>query len=364
MKLEQLRECETSRRIFTRNLVTALAAVVLLAGSGCVTSPRRTGQPSPAGTKAEFIYDVAPFPSCHASTIAEGSAGVIAAWFGGTAEKNPDVGIWVARSTGGRWSKPVEVANGVQPGGQRYPTWNPVLFQPRDGALQLYYKVGPTPSTWWGMRMSSADGGRTWTAPVRLPDSIVGPIKNKPIQLNDGTIVSPSSTEHDGWRVHVERSADSGATWTTSGPLNDGREFGAIQPTFLRHGPQRLQMLCRSRQHVIVESWSEDGGATWTPLKATNLPNPNSGIDGVTLADGRHLLVYNPVPRGRSPLVLAISNDGRNWTTALVLEDQPGEFSYPAIIQSRDGRVHVTYTWRREKIRHWAIELEALPSMR
>lgn len=313
-------------------------------------------QPHPAIVVKEFIYETAPFPSCHASTIEEIPGGLIAAWFGGTAEKNPDVGIWVSRHDGRQWSAPVEVANGIQADGKRHPCWNPVLFQPKGAPLQLYYKVGPSPSRWWGMLITSADHGKTWSAPRRLPDDILGPIKNKPIQLMDGTILSPSSTEHDGWRIHVERSTDVGQTWNKSEPLNDGREFGAIQPTILQHPNHRLQMLCRSRQNIITECWSEDDGKTWQPMKATALPNPSSGIDAVTLGNGQHLLVYNPVKRGRTPLVLGRSSDGRDWKTVLVLESEPGEYSYPAIIQARDAKVHITYTWKRQKVRHWAID--------
>jgi predicted neuraminidase len=314
--------------------------------------------------RSEFIYEHAPFPSCHASTIVEIPGGVMAAWFGGTAERNPDVGIWVARHEGHGWSAPIEVVNGLQSNGRRYPCWNPVLFRPKDGPLQLYYKVGPTPSTWWGEVVTSTDHGRTWSASRRLPEGILGPIKNKPVQLDGGLILAPSSTEHDGWRVHVERSEDQGRTWSRSEALNDGRDFDAIQPTILVHPARRLQMLCRSRQGVLTECWSSDAGATWGKMQATTLPNPSSGVDGVTLRDGRHLLVYNPVRRGRSPLVVGSSADGVHWQTLLVLEDQPGEYSYPAIVQTTDGRVHVTYTWKREKIRHWELDVHGLAGTR
>ena len=319
------------------------------------TAAESTGQ-QPGVVTTDFIYETAPFPACHASTIAEMPGGVIAAWFGGTAEKNPDVGIWVSRHNGRQWSAPVEVANGVQADGNRHPCWNPVLFHPKGAPLQLYYKVGPSPSRWWGMRITSTDEGRTWSAPRRLPEGILGPIKNKPVQLTDGSILSPSSTEHDGWRVHVERSSDLGETWNKSGPLNDGREFGAIQPAILIHPNHKLQMLCRSRQGVVTECWSEDEGRSWQPMRATSLPNPSSGIDAVTLQNGQHLLVYNPVKRGRSPLVLGRSSDGKDWKTVLVLESEGGEYSYPAIIQAKSGIVHVTYTWKRQKVRHWAID--------
>src|SRR5690349_4268858 len=96
----------------------------------------RTAAADTAVVRAEFLNEHAPYPSCHASTIAETpSHALVAAWFGGTAERNPDVGIWVAREESGRWLPAVEVANGVQSTGPRLPTWNPVLFQPRDGPL-------------------------------------------------------------------------------------------------------------------------------------------------------------------------------------------------------------------------------------
>jgi predicted neuraminidase len=209
------------------------------------------------------------------------------------------------------------------------------------------------------MARRSTDGGRTWSAPERLPDGILGPIKNKPIQLSDGDLLSGSSTEHDGWRVHFERSTDGGRTWTATPPLNDGRTVGAIQPSLLTYADGRIQAIGRSRTSGrIFETWSSDAGRTWTPLAMTTLPNPNAGIDAVTLRDGRQLVVYNHTERGRSPLNVAVSRDGRTWTPVLVLENEPGlEFSYPAVIQTSDGLVHVTYTWRRQRIRHAVIDL-------
>jgi predicted neuraminidase len=155
--------------------------------------------------------------------------------------------------------------------------------------------------------------------------------------------------------VHLERTRDLGATWSQTSPLNDGKAFGAIQPAILLHSQRRLQLLCRSRQNRITECWSEDGGQTWSPMQSTALPNPNSGLDAVTLQDGRHLLIHNPTTRGRTPLVASLSDDGKTWRRLAVLEDQPGEFSYPAVIQSRDGLAHVTYTWKRERIKHVVV---------
>ncbi|HZS07580.1 MAG TPA: sialidase family protein [Blastocatellia bacterium] len=322
----------------------------------------------PAIVKSEFIYETAPFPSCHASTIAETRNGLVAAWFGGTRERNPDVGIWLARYELGKWTPPVEVANGVESPEKRYPTWNPVLYQPKKGPLMLFYKVGPSPDKWWGMLVTSADGGKTWSAPQRLPEGIYGPIKNKPVELSNGDLLCPTSTEDQGWRVHFERTADLGKTWQRTEAINDGKEFGVIQPTILFHKGGRLQALFRSRQGKIVESWSDDNGRTWGRLAETSLPNPNSGIDAVTLKDGRQLLVYNHVApktgRGgnRAPLNVAISDDGKEWKPVLVLEPGPpeAEYSYPAVIQTRDGLVHITYTWYRKKIKHVVIDPKKL----
>lgn len=316
------------------------------------------GAPAAAGVvSAGFIYDKAPTPQCHASTLAETGDGLVAAWFGGTREKHPDVGIWVARRTDEVWSTPVEVANGLEPDGKRHPCWNPVLFQMPKGPLVLFYKVGPSPSTWWGMRIESTDGGKTWSTPERLPDDIAGPIKNKPILLDDGTLLCGSSTEDQGWRVHMEMTADGGKTWKRTSVLRADEKNQAIQPTILWHRGNKLQILCRPRSAGrILSSWSEDGGKNWSELSPIELPNPNSGIDAVTLKDGRHLLVYNHTPRGRSPLNVAVSNDGKTWEAAAVLESEPGEYSYPAVIQTADGKIHITYTWKRTKVRHVTLD--------
>ena len=316
--------------------------------------------PEPGFVSSEFIYETAPFPSCHASTIAQTSKGnLVAAWFGGTRERHPDVGIWLSRQVKGRWTAPVEVANGVESPTNRYPCWNPVLFQPKSGPLLLFYKVGPSPSTWWGMLMTSLDGGESWSKPRALPKGILGPIKNKPVQLANGDILCPTSTESGGWRVHFERTGDLGQTWEASPPVNDGKEIGAIQPSILFHKDNRLEAIGRTKQSRIFQIWSDDGGVTWGNMTLTSLPNPNSGIDAVTLRDGRQLVVYNhnPAPKGRSPLNVAVSSDGKEWQAALVLEDDPGkEFSYPAVIQASDGIVHITYTWERRRIKHALID--------
>ena len=308
--------------------------------------------------KSEFIYqpqDV-PFPSCHASTIIQNGKGLMAAWFGGTREKNPDVGIWVSIYKKGTWSRPVEVANGIQHKDKRYPCWNPVLYNSGKQIL-LFYKTGPSPSEWWGELKISDDSGKTWSRASRLPEDIIGPVKNKPVLLANGRLICPSSTENAGWRLHMEFTADNGRTWERTPALNE-RQKGAIQPSILVHPDGKIQLLCRSNVSKILSAWSDDYGRTWSELSPVSLPNPNSGIDAVTLKDGRHIVVYNHLKSGRNCLNIAISDDGINWKAAALLEnDQKGtEFSYPAVIQTNDNMVHVTYTWNRKQIKHVVID--------
>ncbi|MEQ8241078.1 MAG: sialidase family protein [Cyclobacteriaceae bacterium] len=325
----------------------------------------------------EFVYDTASFPQCHASTIEETTDGtIITAFFGGTKERNPDVCIWVSRRENGQWTDPLMVAEGFMEGDTtRYPTWNPVLYQVPEGDLQLYYKIGPHPSNWIGYMRTSPDGGKTWSEAIALPEGIIGPVKNKPVLLDNGTLISGTSTEGDGWKVHFELSDDFGDSWTKVGPINEGEKNGdhdVIQPSILLHGGGKIQMVGRSKSRRLATAWSEDYGKTWSEVSLTSLPQNNSGTDAVTLKDGRHTLVYNHImdPDGhfkgpRTPLNLSVSEDGINWSAALILEDSPiSQYSYPAIIQTSDGMLHVTYTWRRERIKHVVIDpskLELLP---
>ncbi|GHB80594.1 sialidase family protein [Persicitalea jodogahamensis] len=314
----------------------------------------------------EFVYETAPFPSCHASTLVEVAPGQwLSSWFGGTDEGNKDVGIWLSQNKNGKWTPPKLMAEGVIDANTRYPCWNPVLFKSQEGKVFLFYKVGPSPREWWGMLRTSTDNGNTWSQPERLPEGVLGPIKNKPVQLADGTILSPSSTEtRESWKAHIERSVDSGKTWEILA-IDPKTEYDVIQGSVLTYPNQKLQMLCRTKQDRIAAVWSEDNGKTWGDFTLTNLPNPNSGTDAVTLSNGWQMLVHNPVTRGkqsdngRQKLVVSLSEDGKKWKEMYVLEDQyRGEFSYPAIVQAADGTAHITYTWNRKKIRHVVLKLE------
>lgn len=325
----------------------------------------------------EFIYTTAPFPSAHASTIVELRNGdLLAAWFGGTSEGSPDVAIWGSRRTSGQWSAPFRLVREPD-----VASWNPVLFHSADGKLWLYYKFGPSVRQWTGARLASNDDGRTWSPPEHLPAGLLGPIKDKPLVLRDGAIVSGSSVEsYTSWAVWIERSTDNGKTWTKIGPITvpsapaqtqhpglpeQGhleQVSGIIQPAIVPMGDRHLRLYARSTSDIgrICVADSLDDGLSWSQAHPISLPNPNSGIDAVGLRDGRVVLVYNNTTSGRTPLNLAISSDGDHFQPLATLEDQPGEYSYPAIIQGTNGHLYITYTWNRKRIRFADVPLPSI----
>ena len=317
----------------------------------------------------QFVFDKAPYPSCHSITIVEAMNGdLVSAWFGGSHERHPDVCIYSAIKPKGsdKWGEPIKVADGVMKDGTRFPTWNPVLYQIPNGDLMLFYKIGPKPSEWWGVYRTSSDGGKTWSDKIDMPSKdFLGPIKNKPVLLSNGTLLLPSSTEGNGWHLRMESTPDFGKTWVMGDTISRGKQkINAIQPSILFHKDGRIQAIGRTKNRAIFSTFSKDYGKTWSDVELIGLPNNNSGTDAVTLKNGKHLLVYNHVlPPGteakgpRTPLNVSISDDGIHWKAALVLEDSKiSQYSYPSMIQSKDGMVHIVYTWRREKLKYVKID--------
>ena len=318
----------------------------------------------------KVIMDTTIFPlgslgSCHASTIVETTPGTfIAAWFAGSHEGAVNVGIWSSTFRKNEWTKPVELAVGKDSSGKQLPCWNPVLFKTRNNKLILFYKVGINTRQWWGNFICSYDNGKSWTRPKKLPAGFLGPIKDKPIELANGNILCPSSTEGmDGkWTIHLEITNEALSKWEKIEIPMDST-IGVIQPTILKHSDGRLQMLCRSRQNSIYQTWSKDNGLHWSKLEKTNLPNPNSGIDAVTLNNGNFVLVYNPLHHGRewfngrNILNVAISKDGEHWEDIYQLENhKKGKYSYPAVIEGSDKLIHITYTDDRKSIKYVVLK--------
>jgi predicted neuraminidase len=316
-----------------------------------------------------------PFAQCHASTLVQLDNGeFLVAWFGGSHEKNPDVGIWGANRAGAQWSPPRLLAKVNDTA-----HWNPVLFREPAGSthagrVHLWFKVGPRIVDWKTWHMHSDDGGHNWSTPQPwLPDGTGlprGPVKNKPIVLSDGSWLVGFSDEPRGpngpvWDAWVERSVDSGQTW--SAPVQIERDpllvagKGVIQPTLWESGPGQVHMLLRSTGGRVCRSDSSDYGQTWSPLYPTDLLHNNSGLDLARLTDSTLALVCNPVESGRTPLSIILSRDnGTTWTHRLDIEKEPGEYSYPAIIPTSVGMA-VTYTWNRERISFWHGSVEQIP---
>ena len=323
-------------------------------------------------------------PSCHAATLVElPDRSLLAAWFAGTHEGHPDVAIWLSHFEGDVWREPVKIAD--EPG---VPLWNPVLFRDTTDTVWLFYKAGPTIPAWTGASMKSHDGGQTWSAPTALPAGLIGSAKNKPVILSNGDIVCGTSSESwRSWACWVEVSGDGGRTWSKHGPIaapgfpvyaraSDGPvsatwdatsgelllpqdHAGVIQPTVWEYAPGRLKMLMRATRRVggVCASLSDDYGRTWSRAVLSAIPNPNSGLDAACLMDGRIVLVCNPTPAGRTPLSLLVSEDnGETWPRRRDVETEPGEYSYPSVIQAADGTVHVVYTYQRKQIYHLVLD--------
>ncbi len=385
----------------------------------------------PAIMKDEFLYEHTFFPEAHASTIVETRKGdLVAAYFGGTHEKDPDVCIYVNIKKKGSdvWSSPILAADGVldlsdprikyaglsgmneettsaeagpvkalsEKKGfitydyitkksrialpktlKRKSCWNPVLFEMPNGELWLFFKIGSSVGDWTGWLTKSKDGGKTWSDKEPLPfnsdgRAFLGPIKNKP-ELIDGRLLCGSSTEDNGWRFHMEILDLKTRQWkyipvesTVATKTDDTKQhpIDCIQPSILKLKDGRLMVMMRTHNARLAKSYSSDGGQTWTPVELSDVENNQSGTDAVTMQDGRHVLIYNnfetlPMTKKgpRTPCSIALSDDGTHWHHALTLEDSPiDQYSYPAIIQGKDGSLHCLYTWRRQRVAYKNID--------
>jgi len=372
-------------------------------GSGVYDFEEALPQRDKAILKDEFLYKTASFPECHSASIVEAANGdLVATYFGGTKERNPDVCIWVSRLLKGKaeWTAPQLVADGVfktgsaeaelaglsgldsttavaacgsivdskvrkaPKGYQRKACWNPVVFKQPDGELQIYFKIGTNVADWTGWMVRSKDNGKTWNKREPLQKAYLGPVKNKPV-MSKGRLIAPTSIEKGGWRLYFEYSDDNGKTWKRSDYVEADKGVLAIQPAIMTLKDGRLCAVARTRSEHIGITYSSDNGETWTKLRLIDTPNNNSGLDAVTLQDGRQLLICNdkPIPKGikggkgvRTPLSLMLSDDGEHWRHWITIENSPvSQYSYPSVIQTVDGHIHCIYTWRRQRVKH--IEL-------
>ncbi|MBS2100909.1 sialidase family protein [Carboxylicivirga linearis] len=318
--------------------------------------------------QSEFAYNDTIPPSVHAATLEEISNNqLIAAWFGGSYEGAKDVGIYSAFYTQNKWQKPTQLVQPPVINNDTLACWNPVLFKSKSNKLYLFYKAGKNPREWFGALITSDDEGQSWTEPMYLPDGFLGPIKNKPVELIDGQIICGSSTESiEGniWRAHVEIFNEADNTWKMV-EIPNTKHLEVIQPTFIPHPDNKLEMLCRSKHNKVVTAWSDYSGTNWSELDTINVVNSNSGIDAIAIDDDLFLMVNNPLKQGpdwfygRNILDVEYSTDGVNWNKLFDLEnEEKGQFSYPAIIQTSDKTIHVLYTYNREGIKHTQFRIE------
>lgn len=319
------------------------------------------------------FQDVRPFAQCHASTVVRvPEGGFLVAWFAGTRESTEDVAIWsAARNAEGEWSAPRVLAD-TGPVAH----WNPVLFalDAEGRELVLHFKVGARIRHWETWVQFSRDGGATWSTPSPLVPGDRGgrgAVRCKPIRLASGEWIAGASRERwRRWDAFFDRSPDGVHDWrATRDVAIDHFRFGGkglIQPTLWTSGADAVHALFRSTDGFIHRADSADGGRSWTRPRALPIPNNNSGIDAVRLPDGRVVLACNPVPGNwaeRTPLSLLVSNDGgETWHGRLDVETAPGEYSYPALIETTAG-VALTYTWNRRRIAFAEIAANELPDV-
>ncbi len=318
-----------------------------------------------------YACEACPTPSVHGANLIETrNGGLLATWFGGTREGATDAALWGAEFQPARrsWSAPrriIGVAEMQAALGRHIKTvGNSVLARDEHGELWLYF-VSVSIGGWAGSAlnaMHSVDEGKTWDEPRRLITSPFFNIstlnKSAPLLYDDGTIALPVYHEFIGKFAELLRLDGTGRILDKA-RITHGRH--SIQPLLLPLAPQQVLALMRDvgpAPGQVRASRSEDAGMHWSADEKLALPNPDSAVAGLRRPDGSLLLVFNDVEAGRASLALALSRDeGRSWKTVRHFEQSQSseEFSYPYLIRSHDGTMHLLYTWNRKRIRHVAF---------
>ena len=316
--------------------------------------------PDPYGTmqfSSELIFTKIPGVAVHhCSTITEAPNGdILCLWYAGTYESADDQALYLSRLPKGQrtWTTPERIVWNPEA-----PPGNAVIFTAPDKRVWIMWgrMEGSRPtrrgSGWSSCRLmvrTSKDNGKTWTKDEEIPNSLAWLPRNAAFTMKDGRFALPISGHVDsvyaGFLLVLE---PDNTNWKRIGLMPGGE-----QPTVIQRDNGELLSLMRGHPKV-KESVSSDGGVTWTTPRDTELNCPDSGIAMTKLKSGRVLLAYNNTPEwDRTPFnVIQSTDDGKTWGETNVIEQDWGEFSYPCIIQSTDGMIHLTYTYRRFSIKH------------
>ncbi len=312
-------------------------------------------------------------PYKHPSTVAEFDNGdLYLAYYGGAGEYATETKVYGARLPKGQrqWPAPTLIASNPF-----YSMGNPVVWQAPDGVVWLFFVVRPG-ATWSTSRIGakiSRDRGETWSDAFIVAWEAGMMVRSRPLLLSDGHYLLPiyHETGTDTEKTDADTSSlflrfdPKTRVWTESNRVKSRQ--GNLQPAVVEVAPGHLLALCRRGGDYepgddgnVVRTESHDGGKTWSPGVETEFPNPNAAVDLVKLKNGHLLFVYNDSPNDRTPLAAAISTDGgKTWPYRRNLAEGKGDFGYPTAIQTRDGRIHVTYTSDERSVVRRAILTEA-----
>ena len=322
--------------------------------------------------KEDFIIPDQGANMVHVASISEMSEGkFVAAWYGGTREGAKDVAIFLSFLPSEKdavWSDPKMVADRVSVSKElgRYikKVGNPVVFSDPQKRLWMIFVTIPF-GGWSCSSLNvkvSDDGGDTWTRARRLTLSpflnISELVRNNPISLQNGGFGVPIYHEFIGYFPEILWiSLKNGATASIEyrkTRIIGGRDY--IQPAVAVTGKRSACAFfrCRSEKRAVGRSTTIDGGNTWSGAERLEQANPDAALDVIPLSDGRFLMAFNDSAATRENLKLALSGDrGKSWRAIATLENSPGqEFSYPYMIRSRSGDIHLVYTWKRKRIKH------------
>ena len=304
-------------------------------------------------------------PMVHVASLTTMSGDMEAAvWYGGSAECAPDVKIYFSESEhGSGWSTPrvildrqkveADLGRPVQALG------NALLLANPDGTLRLFF-VTIAMGRWSGSQLNTSrshDGGLTWSRAERLTLSpffnFSELVRNRAVSLLSGGWCVPIYQEFLGkfpellWLKENQGNLEYGKSRIAGG-------CSSFQPSLVPLDARRALVFLRdyTDNRKIFLSRSDDGGRIWTKPTQTQLPNPDSGISGLKLNNGKLLIAYNDSPLCRDNLALALSDDqGASWEKLVALENESGStFAYPFLSRSSDGSIDLAYTRKGKEI--------------